>query len=118
MRATHQKTADFLTTEKSLTGKCNFMAGRGYFKLIVPAKAAYFVATCSHTMKQNLNIKKIEIDSKFQLQSIEWLLNASSASHFGGTWERLVSVITQVFLLNLVSNRLSRAEMIKQITKL
>ena len=55
-------------------------------------------------MKQPLNINKDEIATKVQRMSIEWRLHPPSGLHFGGVWERLVSIIKRVFLLNLGSD--------------
>ena len=70
--------------------------------------SAHFVAARRQIMKQPININKDEISTKLQLQSIDWHLNQPSAPHFGGVWERLVSIIKRVFLLKFGSDRLSK----------
>ena len=84
------------------------MAPRGSSKLFLSDNAAYSVAARKQIMKQPININKDEIATKLQLHSIDWRLNPSSAPHFGGMWEHLVSIIKLVFVLNLGSDRLFR----------
>ena len=94
MRAIHLEITNNLTAENSLTAIRRFIALRGSPKLIISDNATYFVAAHRQIMKQPLNINRNEI--------------ATSAPQFGGVWERLVSIIKRVLLLNLRSDRLSR----------
>ena len=107
-RAIHVETTDNLTTENCLIAIRRFMARCGSPKLFLSVKAAYFVAARKQIMKQPINVNKDEIATKLQLHSIYWRPNPPSALHFGGVWERLVSMIKRVFLLNLGWDRLSR----------
>ena len=72
---------------------------------ILSDNAIYFVGT-----RKEIRASPIEIDSEsvrnaMANHDIDWKMNPSSTPHFGGVWERLVSMVKRAFLINLGSAR-------------
>ena len=103
----HLESRENLATNNCLAARL-FNARRSTPKLLISDNTTYFVGAHKQLRSVLINFKETTLTETLQINKVEWRLYPPAALHFGGVWERLVSMIIQAFLLNLDSDRLSR----------
>ena len=105
-RAIHIEVLDSLSTDSFINGLRRFISIRGQIRLLRCDNATNFVGAKNELAKSFSEIEP-GIVREFLLQSgcnFEWKFNVPTASHMGGTYERLIGVVRSVLSGLLVTH--------------
>ena len=106
-RVVHLEVTEDLTTTICVTAIRRFIARRGQLQLFFSEKGSNCLGARKQIRRQPLKPDHEFIRQKLMNQSVEWRLNAPSAPHFSGVWERLVHIVKRALILNLGSVKLT-----------
>ena len=106
-RAVHIEVVQTLDTESCLAAVKRFIARRGYPDTIISDNGKNFVAAANELEAFMNDWDNAKTESDLAQNKIVWKFNPPGASHFGGTWERLVESFKKVMIAILDDRNLT-----------
>ena len=94
-RAIHLEVAVDLGTDACVNAIRRFVARRGQIRKIKCDRGTNFISA-SKILKSQGQVFEDVSGSKLVSLGVEWEFNAPGASHFGGTWERMIGSVRRV----------------------
>lgn len=95
VRAVHIEVIESLDTSSFINALRRFLAVRGPVKSIRSDRGTNFVGACQ-SLKIPSNIDQNGVKSYLSAQGCSWTFNPPHASHFGGTWERMIGLARRI----------------------
>lgn len=95
VRAVHIEVTESLDTSSFINALRRFLAVRGLVKSIRSDRGTNFVGACQ-SLKIPSNIDQNGVKSYLSAQGCSWTFNPPHASHFGGTWERMIGLARRI----------------------
>lgn len=95
VRAVHIEVIESLDTSSFINALRRFLAVRGPVKSIRSDRGTNFVGACQ-ALKIPSNIDHNGVKSYLSAQGCSWTFNPPHASHFGGTWERMIGLARRI----------------------
>ncbi|XP_031729760.1 uncharacterized protein LOC116397960 [Anarrhichthys ocellatus] len=95
VRAVHIEVIESLDTSSFINALRRFLAVRGPVKHIRSDRGTNFVGACKQ-LKIPSNIDNTTVKSYLSGQGCSWTFNPPHASHFGGTWERMIGLARRI----------------------
>lgn len=89
IRAVHIEVIDSLDTSSFINAFRRFLAIRGPVKTIRSDRGTNFVSACKE-LKIPSNLDNTALQTYLKEQGCTWTFNPPHASHFGGSWERMI----------------------------
>ncbi|XP_072554180.1 uncharacterized protein [Paramormyrops kingsleyae] len=95
MRAVHIEVIESLDTSSFINALRRFLAIRGPVKSIHSDRGTNFIGACKELqIPSNINITAVR--TYLLEQGCSWTFNPPHASHFGGSWERMVGLARKI----------------------
>lgn len=95
IRAVHIEVIDSLNTSSFINALRRFLAVRGPVKHICSDRGTNFVGACKD-LKIPSNINSKTVKTYLADRGCTWSFNPPHASHFGGTWERMIGIARRI----------------------
>jgi len=97
-RAVHIEVAASQSTDSFICALRRFLARRGHVKRIRTDRGTNFVGASKELLKELECLTKSEsaIHEAMLRKNVEWVFNPPTASHHGGTWERMIRSIRKI----------------------
>ncbi|XP_031696576.1 uncharacterized protein LOC116378805, partial [Anarrhichthys ocellatus] len=95
VRAVHIEVIESLDTSSFINALRRFLAVRGPVKHIRSDRGTNLVGACKQ-LKIPSNIDNTTVKSYLSGQGCSWTFNPPHASHFGGTWERMIGLARRI----------------------
>ena len=109
VRAVHIEVIESLDTSSFINALRRFLAVRGPVQHIRSDRGTNFIGACN-TLKIPSNINETAVKSYLTEQGCSWTFNPPHASHFGGSWERMIGLARRILdsmFLQLKNNKLT-----------
>lgn len=109
IRAVHIEVIESLDTSSFVNALRRFLAVRGPVKHIRSDRGTNFVGACN-ALKIPSNIDDTAVQTYLTEQGCTWTFNPPHASHFGGSWERMIGLARRILdsmFLELKGNKLT-----------
>ncbi|XP_034386287.1 uncharacterized protein LOC117729388 [Cyclopterus lumpus] len=95
VRAVHIEVIESLDTSSFINALRRFLAVRGPVNHIRSDRGTNFVGACKE-LKIPSNIDNTTVKAYLSGQGCSWTFNPPHASHFGGTWERMIGLARRI----------------------
>ncbi|XP_034384943.1 uncharacterized protein LOC117728244 isoform X4 [Cyclopterus lumpus] len=95
VRAVHIEVIESLDTSSFINALRRFLAVRGPVNHIRSDRGTNFVGACKE-LKIPSNIDNTTVKTYLSGQGCSWTFNPPHASHFGGTWERMIGLARRI----------------------
>ncbi|XP_023812156.1 uncharacterized protein LOC111947642 [Oryzias latipes] len=95
VRAVHIEVIDSLDTSSFINAFRRFMATRGPVKSIRSDRGTNFVSACRE-LKFPSNLDDTAVLTYLKEHGCTWTFNPPHASHFGGSWERMIGLARRI----------------------
>ena len=95
IRAVHLEVAVDLSTDAFINALRRFLSRRGQVRKIICDRGTNFVGASNILASQNSVFGK-SVARKLLERGIEWEFTPPGASHYGGTWERMIGCVRRV----------------------
>ena len=98
-RAVHLETAASLTTDSFLNGYHRFIGRHGPVRQLRSEQGTNFIGASKELKATLSEMNQDTLKKKIARTSCNWIackMNAPSASHMGGTWERQIRTVRSV----------------------
>ena len=97
-RAVHLEVAVSLETSDFINVLRRFIARRGQVKVMRSDNGTNFVGAVKELKEATQRWNNHQIEAFLLQKDIDWIFNSPSASHQGGSWERLIRSVRRVLL--------------------
>lgn len=95
IRAVHIEVIESLDTSSFINALRRFLAVRGPVKHLRSDRGTNFVGACKE-LKIPANIDRTAVKTYLSNQGCTWTFNPPHASHYGGSWERMIGLARRI----------------------
>ncbi|XP_057705305.1 uncharacterized protein LOC130923571 [Corythoichthys intestinalis] len=95
VRAVHIEVIESLDTSSLINALRRFLAIRGPVKTIRSDRGTNFISACKE-LKIPSNMDNTAVQAYLREQGCTWTFNRPHASHFGGSWERMIGLARRI----------------------
>ena len=104
-RAVHIEVIDEMSSSAFINSFRRFTSIRGPVKEIRSDRGTNFVGALDDIGATSIFVEKGPVKSYLESSGIKWTFNPPHASHFGGSWERLIGLSRRILDAMLLENK-------------